>query len=110
MAYWLSRNGVNVTVVERSPALRKAGGHAVDLFKPAMDIAEKMGVLAQVEREGHRHRGHLVSTARHEIAATVIPILRLMSAVSDRHVEIMRDDLWQILYDACRDHVDFPLR
>jgi 2-polyprenyl-6-methoxyphenol hydroxylase-like FAD-dependent oxidoreductase len=38
-----------VTVVERSPALRKAGGHAVDLFKPAMDIAEKMGMLADIE-------------------------------------------------------------
>ena len=106
LAYWLSRHGFSVTVVESSPALRKAGGHAVDLFKPAMDIAEKMGVLHDVEakatgtdviegyREGRDRR-------------YVIDIGRLMSAVSDRHVEIMRDDLSQILYDACRDQVDF---
>ena len=54
LAYWLSRYGFTVTVVERAPVLRKAGGHAVDLFKPAMDIAEKMCV---VERIGARKTG-----------------------------------------------------
>ena len=49
LAYWLTRYGFSVTVVERASALRKAGGHAVDLFKPAMDIAEKMGVLNDIE-------------------------------------------------------------
>ena len=46
LAYWLTRYGFDdVTVVERAPALRKTGGHAVDLFRPAMEISEKMGVL-----------------------------------------------------------------
>ena len=44
LAYWLHRFGFTVTVVEKAPALRKAGGHAVDLFAPAMDIAERMEV------------------------------------------------------------------
>jgi 2-polyprenyl-6-methoxyphenol hydroxylase-like FAD-dependent oxidoreductase len=106
LAYWLSRHGFSVTVVERSPALRKAGGHAVDLFKPAMDIAEKMGVLDDVEAKA---TGTDVIEAYREgrDRRFVIDIGRLMSAVSDRHVEIMRDDLSQILYDACRDQVDF---
>ena len=106
LAYWLSRNDFNVTVVERSPALRKAGGHAVDLFKPAMHIAEKMGVLAEVEAKA---TGTEVIEAYREgrDRRYVIDIGRLMSAVSDRHVEIMRDDLSQILYDACHDNVDF---
>jgi 2-polyprenyl-6-methoxyphenol hydroxylase-like FAD-dependent oxidoreductase len=34
LAYWLHRYGFRVTVVERAPALRKAGGHTVDLFAP----------------------------------------------------------------------------
>ena len=37
LAYWLSRNRFDVTVVERAPALRKTGGHAVDLFREAID-------------------------------------------------------------------------
>lgn len=106
LAYWLSGHGFGVTVVERSPALRKAGGHAVDLFKPAMDIAERMGVLDDVEAKA---TGTDVIEAYREgrDRRYVIEIGRLMSAVSDRHVEIMRDDLTQILYDACRDRVDF---
>ena len=40
--------GFTVTVVEKAPTLRKAGGHAVDLFAPAMDIVERMGVLEPV--------------------------------------------------------------
>ncbi|MEV4799320.1 FAD-dependent oxidoreductase [Nonomuraea sp. NPDC049421] len=38
LAYWLVRHGLSVTVVERSPELRKSGGHAVDLFRPAVDL------------------------------------------------------------------------
>ena len=38
-AYWLARQGFEVAVVERAPALRKTGGHAIDLFGPAMEIA-----------------------------------------------------------------------
>ena len=48
-AYWLTRYGFDVTVVERAPQLRKTGGHAVDLFRPAMEISEKMRVLPQIE-------------------------------------------------------------
>ena len=50
LAYWLRRYGFEVTVVERTPELRKGlGGHAVDLFGPAVDIAEWMGILPQVQ-------------------------------------------------------------
>jgi 2-polyprenyl-6-methoxyphenol hydroxylase-like FAD-dependent oxidoreductase len=49
LAYWLTRYGFEVTIVERAPALRKTGGHAVDLFRPAMEISEKMGVLPKIE-------------------------------------------------------------
>ncbi|EUA50959.1 hypothetical protein I552_1900 [Mycobacterium xenopi 3993] len=45
VAYWLARRGFDVTVVERAPTLRKTGGHAVDLFRPAMEISANMGVL-----------------------------------------------------------------
>ena len=49
LAYWLSRSGFDVTVVERAPTMRKTGGHAIDLFRPAMDISERMGVLPRIE-------------------------------------------------------------
>jgi 2-polyprenyl-6-methoxyphenol hydroxylase-like FAD-dependent oxidoreductase len=102
LAYWLDRYSFEVTVVERAPALRKAGGHAVDLFKPAMDIAEEMGVLERVDA---KKTGTDVMEVYREgrDRPYEIEIGRLMRAVSDRHVEIMRDDLSEIFYEAgCR--------
>lgn len=106
LAYWLSRHGTEVTVVERSPALRKTGGHAVDLFRPAMEISEHMGVLPDIEALATgttRLRIHRPGSSR----PTDIDYLKLIGAVSDRHVEIMRDDLSEIYVEAGRDRVEY---
>lgn len=106
LAYWLTRYGFDVTVVERAPHLRKTGGHAVDLFRPAMEISEKMGVLPQIETLAtgtthltmHRDRGR--RPAR-------VDLTNIYGAASDRHVEIMRDDLSEVYYRAGCDRVEY---
>ena len=105
-AYWLRRSGFRVTVVERAPALRKTGGHAVDLFAPAMDIVERMGLADQVvaRRTGTERMVVLREGARRP---TTISMGKLMAGLSRRHVEIMRDDLGEILHDATRDDVEY---
>lgn len=106
LAFWLARSGFRVTVVERAPALRKAGGHAVDLFRPAMDIVERMGLLARVE--GRKTGTERLTMLREGVARPVeVEIGRLMRALSDRHAEIMRDDLAEIFYEATRDRVEY---
>lgn len=106
LAYWLTRHGFDVTVVERAPVLRKTGGHAVDLFRPAVEITEKMGVLGRVEalKTGTTrmtlHREGVRRPARVDLA-------KVYRATSDRHVEVMRDDLSEIYYDAGRDDVEY---
>ncbi|MFJ8962134.1 FAD-dependent monooxygenase [Lentzea sp. NPDC102401] len=106
LAYWLTRYGHDVTVVERSPVLRKTGGHAVDLFKPAMDISERMGVLPRIEAlaTGTTRLTYLREGTRKPISADVT---KLFAAASDRHVEVMRDDLSEIYYDATRADVEY---
>jgi len=106
LAYWLTRSDFDVTVVERAPTLRKTGGHAVDLFRPSMEISAKMGVLPRIEalatgtdtlrlyREGGRRPAR-------------IDLTKIVGAASDRHVEIMRDDLSEVYYEAGRDHVEY---
>jgi len=50
LAYWLARFGFQPTVVERTEELRfGSGGHAVDLFGPALQVIEWMGTLPQVQ-------------------------------------------------------------
>ena len=105
-AYWLRRSGFRVTVVERAPALRKTGGHAVDLFAPAMDIVERMGLARPGRGPAHRHRAD-GRAAGGRAQADHDHLGKLMAGLSRRHVEIMRDDLGEILYDATRDDVEY---
>lgn len=106
LAYWLSRYGFDVTVVERAPTLRKTGGHAVDLFRPAMEISAKMGVLPRIEALA-TGTTHLALYREGRPRATDIDLTKIYAASSDRHVEIMRDDLSEIYYDAARDDVEY---
>ncbi|MGE7387825.1 FAD-dependent monooxygenase [Streptomyces sp. NPDC004126] len=106
LAHWLTRYGFCVTVVERAPAPRRTGGHAVDLFRPAMDISQRMGLLRRIEERavGTRRMTVHQEGARRPVRADLSRIFR---ATSGRHVEIMRDDLTGILHDATRDDVAY---
>ena len=106
LAYWLRRYGYSVTVVEQAPTMRRTGGHAVDLFAPALDIVGQMGLLDAVQE---RRTGTESFTVYREGSAkpVTIDLRRLMSAISRHHVEIMRDDLSEIFYDATRGDVEY---
>jgi 2-polyprenyl-6-methoxyphenol hydroxylase-like FAD-dependent oxidoreductase len=105
-AYWLRRGGFRVTVVERAPALRKTGGHAVDLFAPAMEIVDRMGLVDRVEALGTGTE-RMVLLREGARRPTTIDLRKLMAGFSRRHVEIMRDDLSETFYDATRDDVEY---
>ncbi|MEU4447127.1 FAD-dependent monooxygenase [Actinosynnema sp. NPDC050801] len=105
LAHWLTRYGFEVTVVERAPEPRKTGGHAVDLFRPAMDVVERMGVLPRLmERVTGTDRMVVHTPGKRPVE---VDLGRLFGAVSDRHVEIMRDDLAEVFHDATRDDVEY---
>ncbi|GAB1510622.1 FAD-dependent monooxygenase [Actinophytocola sp. KF-1] len=106
LAYWLNHHGFEVTVVERAPRPRTAGGHAVDLFRPAMDISERMGVLARIEAASTGMTR--MSVLREGTAKPVtVDLTKIFSATSDRHVEIMRGDLSAIYRDATSADVEY---
>src|SRR5829696_1488959 len=100
-AYWLCRRGFAVTVVERMPLVRvRTSGHAVDLFGPAMDVAEWSGVLPAVMDA--RTRTEIVSFQRRGGRGVDVEMRRLVAGISGRHVEVMRGELAAILYEATR--------
>jgi 2-polyprenyl-6-methoxyphenol hydroxylase-like FAD-dependent oxidoreductase len=105
-AYWLSRQGFAVTVVERMPLARvKTSGHAVDLFGPAMDVAEWAGVLPAIVDA--RTRTDVISFVRQGRRPINIEMRRLVAGISARHVEVMRGELAAILYEATRGDVEY---
>lgn len=103
LAYWLARAGWTPTVVERAPTLR--AGHAVDLFGPAYDVADWMGVLPDVLAA--RTSTHRMTMEREGRRPVEVDIARLVGGISDRHVEILRGDLAEILHAHTRDDVDY---
>ncbi len=98
LAYWLTRNGHNVTIIERSRALRSSGS-PVDVRGPAVDVAERMNILAQLQQSRIRLQGMtLLDSAGHQVARVDIDALR--SSIVPRDIEIARGDLARILHGA----------
>jgi 2-polyprenyl-6-methoxyphenol hydroxylase-like FAD-dependent oxidoreductase len=106
VAYWLNRFGFQPTVVELTEELRfGTGGHAVDLFGPALQIIEWMGALPQVQDAGtHTETISFIRMGHRPIDVSA----ELMSeGVSDQHVEIMRGELAKIIYEAGRNDIEY---
>jgi 2-polyprenyl-6-methoxyphenol hydroxylase-like FAD-dependent oxidoreductase len=106
LAYWLQRFGFTPTVVERTSQPRvDGGGHAVDLFGPAVQVTEWMGVLPEIQAA--RTRTRLISFVRPGCRPVDVAAEALAGGVSDRHIEIMRGDLASTLYQRTRHDVEY---
>ena len=55
LAYWLTRSGHDVLLVEQAPCPR-VGGYIVDFWGIGYDIVEKMGLIAEIRRLGYQVR------------------------------------------------------
>jgi len=106
LAYWLHRFGFRPTVIERTARLRTGGGgHAVDLFGPAVELIDWMGLLRQVEQA--RTTTEVIAMVRPGRRPVEVPAEMASEGVSDRHIEIMRGDLAEILVRAAGDEVEY---
>jgi 2-polyprenyl-6-methoxyphenol hydroxylase-like FAD-dependent oxidoreductase len=106
LAYWLSRFGFRPTVVEKTAELRfGSGGHAVDLFGPALEIIDWMGALAQVQDA--RTHTEIISFLRAGHRPIDVSAELGAEGVSERHVEIMRGELAKIIYEAGPDTSEY---
>ncbi|HEU4577265.1 MAG TPA: FAD-dependent monooxygenase [Polyangiaceae bacterium] len=104
LAYWLQRYGFQPTLVERAPGARKTGGHAVDLFSPSLEIVDRMGLLPLVQSRstGTDH----MTLLREGPPPVEVNLARVMAAFSDRHLEILRDELSELLHGALGGRVE----
>ncbi len=108
VAYWLQRFGFEPTVVERTEELRLGvGGHAVDLFGPAIAVMDWMNLGAAVRDA--RTRTKTISLVRPGKRTVDASMDLLTQGVSHDHVEIMRGDLSRIVYEASRQQVEYIL-
>ncbi|MCX4967079.1 FAD-dependent monooxygenase [Streptomyces sp. NBC_00654] len=107
LAFWLTRGGHAVTVVERFPALR-ASGAQVDLRGQGIDAVTRMGLLEEVRSQLVDEAGVAFIDSRGKPKATI------MANTSGKgrqtltsEYEIMRGDLVRILYKATKDDAEY---
>ena len=105
LAFWLTRNGHAVTVVERSASLRSSGS-PVDVRGPAVDVVERMNIATQLRDARIKIKGMtLLDEAGQPITRVNLEALR--SSIVPRDMEVARGDLARILHEASRDGVDY---
>jgi 2-polyprenyl-6-methoxyphenol hydroxylase-like FAD-dependent oxidoreductase len=103
-AFWLSRLGYEVTVVEVARGLRR-GGTAVDIKGNTVDIVRRMGLFEQI-------RSNRLSLLRWElknerdVTERSLVVRNEGDPPSDEEFEVERDVLLDMLFNAVRDRVE----
>jgi 2-polyprenyl-6-methoxyphenol hydroxylase-like FAD-dependent oxidoreductase len=108
LAFWLTRNGYRVIVLEIAPGIRP-GGQTVDLRGAGGDIVERMGLIDEMRDRALEQRGlawiRSDGTRRAEMPVTAFdgngPVSKL---------EILRGDLVEVLYQATENCAEYRFK
>lgn len=107
LAYWLSKSGHNITIVERFPALRAIGAQ-VDLRGQGIEAIKRMGLLEQVKSKLVDEIGVSFRDSQGKVQATIMANTSGKGAQSlTSEYEIMRGDVVRILYNATKENVNY---
>jgi 2-polyprenyl-6-methoxyphenol hydroxylase-like FAD-dependent oxidoreductase len=102
-AYWLAKAGFDVTVVEQA-ADGRSSGSPVDVRGAAVEVAERMGVMAQIREADTGVREMVFVNSRGRVVSRV-DMRSTWAGHGD--VELSRGELATILRDAVPDEVPF---
>jgi 2-polyprenyl-6-methoxyphenol hydroxylase-like FAD-dependent oxidoreductase len=98
LAYWLTKGGHDVLLVEAAPQLRR-GGYVIDFWGVGYDIAEKMGLLPQIRNLGFLVREfHFVD--RDGRKSCGFPVDAFLRVTNGRYTGLRRADLAATIYRA----------
>ena len=105
LAFWLTKSGYQVTIVELADGIRP-GGQTVDLRGAGGDVVERMGLIDQMRQRSLDQRGVAWIKAdggrRAEMPVTAFNGNGLVSKL-----EILRGDLVDVLYQATKEQTDY---
>ena len=105
LAYWLSRLGMDVTVVERAPEFRD-GGQTIDVRGAGKLVAQRMGLESAIRSKTTHEDGlRFVDAQDHTQAEFGIGAFGGNGPVAE--LEIFRGELAKLLIEHGRDAVDY---
>jgi 2-polyprenyl-6-methoxyphenol hydroxylase-like FAD-dependent oxidoreductase len=104
LAHCLHRNGIECTVLEKSPGPRSEG-YMIDFFDSGYDAAERLGMLPDLEKIHYPiDTLTFLDASGHEKYSVSYPDLRKL--FNNRHFNFLRGDLEHALYEKVRGQVD----
>lgn len=101
LAYWLLAAGFRPTLVERAPEFRN-GGYVIDFWGLGYDIAERMGLLSEINRIGYHARElRIVGDRGERLAGFGTGVF--LELTNGRYVTLGRSDLSRLLFNKVKD-------
>jgi 2-polyprenyl-6-methoxyphenol hydroxylase-like FAD-dependent oxidoreductase len=97
LAYWLRHYGFEPTLIERAPALR-SGGYIIDFWGLGFRVAEKMGLLPRLSREGYVIDEVRIVDDRGKRSGGFR--VRSLQPTVGGYVSVLRSDLSRLIYEA----------
>ena len=104
LAFWLRRYGLEPTIVEKAPQLR-TGGYIIDFWGLGFDIADRMGLLPDIRREGYvAQEVRIVDSNGKRMSG--FSVRSLSRVVQGRYISLARTDLAASIYKAIEGKVE----
>ena len=101
LAHWLNRNGFRCTLLDKSPALR-TGGYVIDFWGLGYEIAEKMGLLPEIDAAGyHMKELRVVDDRGQRISGFGTRVFGELTG--GRYVTLARSDLSRLIFNSIKD-------
>ncbi|MGW6318881.1 FAD-dependent monooxygenase [Streptomyces sp. NPDC055099] len=105
LAFWLTRHGYAVTVVEKA-ATPRSGGYPIDVRGTALEVVRRMGILPRL-RDAHIDTRRITFLDADGGTVAAINPHAVAGGVAGEDIEVRRGDLTDALYAAVRDDVEF---
>jgi 2-polyprenyl-6-methoxyphenol hydroxylase-like FAD-dependent oxidoreductase len=100
LAHWLNAAGFKTTLIEHASALRQ-NGYVIDFWGLGYDIAERMGLLAEIDRIGYHMREMRVVDDQGRRSASFGT--RVFDELTGgRYVTLGRSDLSKLLFETTK--------
>src|SRR5271168_3941819 len=101
LAFWLHAAGFAPTLIEQAPALRTSG-YVIDFWGLGYDIAERMGLAADIDRAGyHMREMRIVDGQGERVTGFGTEVFRELTG--GRFVTLGRSDLSRLLFEKIKD-------
>jgi 2-polyprenyl-6-methoxyphenol hydroxylase-like FAD-dependent oxidoreductase len=104
LAFWLKAAGFKPTLIEHARDLR-SGGYVIDFWGLGYDIAERMGLLPEIDRAGYHIREMRIVNRRGKRICG-FGTRALDDLTGGRVVTLARSDLSRLLFERIKDRAE----